>query len=71
MSVAAHAYGLCPLLPEALLELGLVLRRLDAHPQCVQDPLVEEVVGHVAQTRAVPLDNVVQNVHVCPAHVRD
>ena len=71
MPVAAHAYGLCPLLPEALLELGLVLRRLDAHPQCVQGPLVEEVVGHVAQTRIVPLDNVMQDVHVRPAHARD
>ena len=71
MPVAAHAYGLRPLLPEALLELVLVLRRLDAHPQCVQGPLVEEVVGHVAQTRIVPLDNVLQDVHVRPAHARD
>lgn len=71
MSVAAHAYGLRPLLPEALLELGLVLGRLDAHPQCVQGPLVEEVVGHVAQTRVVPLDNVMQDVHVRPTHARD
>ena len=71
MPVAAHAYGLRPLLPEALLEFVLVLGRLDTHPQCVQGPLVEEVVGHVAQTRVVPLDNVLQDVHVRPAHARD